>query len=212
MAISHRTGVIRQIVNALRKTFDTGYPEQVFRDIYVGGEFQMELSRYPAIIVRYQERTIRNMGLGHYVVDEEGDELDRRYQQWYFEGTLIFTIIGRSTYERDLLMDHFVDVVGPGKYRASTAPFFEELYDDDFIILNANVENIIPGGVSQALAPWDNADEMLFSGTYTLDVNGEFFSDLDTSELISITNIDVYPYRPDQELPVGAEPDNDNWV
>lgn len=211
MAIKHRVGVIQTITNALRKTFDSGYPDNYFSNMYVGPEFQMELSKYPAIIVSYQERTIRNMGLGHYVEERDAQGLDRMYQQWFFEGTLIFTMIGRTALERDRLMDAFVDVVGPGKYRPSTSPFFEELYDDDFIILNVNVENITPGGVTAAPAPWDNADDMLFSGQYTLDVNGEFFSDADTSDFISINKIVAFPYRPDQELPVGAEP-TDNWV
>lgn len=211
MAISHRVAVIQTVTNALRKTFDGGYPYELFRNIYIGPEFQMELSKYPAIIVRYNERVIRNVGLGHFVEDVDGEGLDRLYQQWWFEGSVVFTVIGRTALERDRLMDHLVDVIGPGKYADAVSPFFQEIYDDDFIILNMITENIVPGGISAAPAPWDNADEMLFSGQYTVEVSGHFFSDADMSEFISINNIDVYPYRPDQELPTGAEP-GDNWV
>ena len=49
MAASHRVAVIRQVVNALRKTFDADYPDEMFNATYIGPNFQLDRAKYPAI-------------------------------------------------------------------------------------------------------------------------------------------------------------------
>jgi len=204
MAASHRVAVIRQVVNALRKTFDADYPDKMFDTVYIGPEFQMTAERYPAIFVAYQERSIQDIGLGHYFegIDEQG--MDRRFRQAIAQGAIQFTVMAATPYERDTLMDDLMDVIMFGKEDANKSAFWNEIFDDDWIWLELNTKNIIPGGVSSMPAPWQSENDLLFTGSYTLTSKAEFASDADTSDLLPINKIKVYPYREDQQVPTGA--------
>ena len=213
MAWKHRTGVIRQVTNALRKTFDAGFlSDPMFQSVYVGPEFQFEESRFPMVIIRYHETVLRNIGLGHSVqaVDEEGFTQD--YRHWYFEGNVVFSVLALNQFERDTLMDAVSNVIGAGRFQADMSPFWQEIYDDDFIILNMATENLQPGGVGTQPTPWEGENELVHTGQYIVRVTGEFFSDPQTNEMVRIRQVNVYPYREDQEIPSGTPGDPAEWI
>jgi len=206
MAASFRVAVIRQVVNALRKTFDNDYPDTSLRNLYIGPDFQYERSKYPAIIIRFEPTTVRNLGMGHYVVDTDNQGFDRIYHQWYFEGSIAFTVWALSSYQRDVLLDNIMDVIAFGRYKTNTSAFYNEIYDDDFITLNMQTEDIRPGTNSTSEVPWQAENEQFYTGSWWTQVTGHFYSDGTTGALVPIRQINAYPYREDQAVPQGAEP------
>jgi hypothetical protein len=206
--MSHRVAVIRQVTNALRKTFDGTFPEtDLFpNQIYTGPNFQYERQNYPAIYVAYQEQEIKNIGLGHRIraVDDQG--LDRILSQAIASGAIQFTVMALTPLERDTLMDALSDVLVFGKNNQShKAIFWKEINDADFLWLTINTESIQPGGVSNATTPWNAEDELLFTGSYMVTSSAEFYSDFDTSEFVPINKVTILPYREDQQVPTGAD-------
>lgn len=206
MAVTHRVGVIRQVTNALRKTFDSDYPDPMFRDVYVGPNFQLAREKYPAIYVAYQESNIRQAGLGHKlnIIDDEG--LDRVVQQAIAEGAIQFTVMALTPYERDVLLDYVSDILLFSRRDGSVnkSVFWQQIHTADYLWLTLNSENVRPGGVSSLPAPWQAENDLLFTGSYSISSEAEFFSDVNTSNLVPINKIKVYPYRSDQPIPQGV--------
>jgi hypothetical protein len=200
--MSHRVAVLEQVTNALRKTFDSDYPNLDFRVVYTGPEFQMEAQKYPAIYVAYQESQIRNAGLGHRIqaIDTEG--MDRLLKQAIALGAIQFTAVALTPLERDALMDALSDILLFSKGgSAAKSTFWKEINDEDYLWLTLSTENIQPGGVSTMPAPWQSENDILFSGSYAVNTEAEFFSDFDTSDFVPINKVAVFPYRPDQQVP-----------
>lgn len=197
---------MRQVVNALRKTFDLDYPDQMFQAVYIGPNFQMTPAKYPAIFVAYQESNIRMIGLGHYLdgIDEQG--MDRRFRQAIAQGAVQLTVMAQTPLERDTLMDDLMDAIMFGRYAPSvTNTFWNEIVDDDYIWLELITENIQPGGVSSMPAPWQSENDLLFVGSYVIQSKAEFASDSDTGDLVPINKVKVFPYREDQAVPTGSD-------
>jgi len=207
---SHRVAVISQVSNALRKTFDSNYPDPMFRDIYVGPEFQLAREKYPAVYVRYQESEIKNIGLGHRVAAVDDQGMDRLLRQAIATGSIQFTVMALTPLERDTMMDNLVDLFMFGKEETERSAFWTNIFDESYIWLNLNTEYITPGGVGQLPAPWQSENDLLFNGSYMLQSTCEFYSDMNTSDFVPINSVKVYPYRQDQQVPTGAN-DPASW-
>lgn len=198
----HRVAVLSQVTNALRKTFDSDYPDLGFEVVYTGPEFQMEAQRYPAVYVAYQESQIRTAGLGHYIQTVDTQGMDRMLKQSIALGAIQFTAMALTPLERDSLMDALSDLLLFSKGGvAAKATFWKEITDEDFLWLTLTTENIQPGGVSSMPAPWQSENDILFSGSYAVNSEAEFFSDFETSDFVPINKVGLFPYRPDQSVP-----------
>ena len=206
MASSFRTALTREVTDALKATFDSSFPEVGLQDLNVGPEFQREKASYPMIYIVFQERLLSNEGLGHFVesFDDETGET-KRYQQWYFQGSLTFNCLALTSQGRDELADNLLNVLAFGKANPFYKKFHDDIYDNDWILMYLMTENIYPGGNSQLPVPWGESNEQLYHCRYTVDMTGEFFSDPYTAALIRISKIIPYPYRPDQPLPKGSQ-------
>ena len=205
MAARHRTAVIDQVTNALRKTFDSDYPDDMFKVVYTGPNFQMEQQSYPAIYVAYQESSIKNIGLGHRVAAVDTQGFDRLLRQSIAEGSIQLTVMALTPLERDVMLDNLMDAIMFGKDSPTKNAFWNEIFDEDFIWLNLNTENLMPGSVSPVQAPWGQEDAMLHTGSYMLTSTCEFYSDYETSDFVPINQVRILPYREDQQVPLGAD-------
>jgi hypothetical protein len=198
----HRVAIIRQITNALRKTFDADYPDLPFQVVYTGPEFQMEAIKYPAIYVAYQEASIQNAGLGHRIEAIDNSGMDRLLSQAIAQGAVQFTVGALTAYERDSLLDAISDLLIFSKNSSvAKETFWKEITDEDFLWLTLNTESVTPGGVSSMAAPWQSENDIIFTGSYSCQLEAEFFSDYETSDFVPINSVRVFPYRPDQPVP-----------
>jgi hypothetical protein len=205
MANQHRIAVIRQVTNALRKTFDADYPDIGFRVVYTGPNFQMEPEKYPAVYVAYGETSLQSAGLGHRIAAVDEDGMDRLLKQSIAQGTIQFTVMALTPFERDSLLDAVSDLLLFSKDgQISKSVFWKEIHDEDFLSLVLNTENVMPGGVSSQQAPWQSSNDLIFTGSYAVSSKAEFFSDFETSEFVPINRVRALPYRPDQPVPTGA--------
>lgn len=199
----HRVAIIRQVTNALRKTFDSDYPDLNFRVVYTGPNFQMEAAKYPAVYVSYAETDIRNAGLGHRLeaIDDQG--MNRLLLQAIAQGSIQFTVMALTPLERDSLMDAISDLLVFSRHGSSAKQtFWNEIHDEDFLWMTLASEYVHPGGVSNLSAPWQSENDILFTGSYACNVEAEFYSDFETSAFVPINKVNVFPYRPDQQVPV----------
>lgn len=198
----HRVAVLRQLTNALRKTFDADYPYVPFELIYTGPEFQMEPEKYPAIYVAYQETSLRAAGLNNRFATIDDQGLDRLLQQAIALGAVQFTAMALTPEERDSLLDALSDIlIFSRKASPAKSTFWNEIHGEDFLWLTLLSESVQPGGVSNMAAPWQSENDILFIGSYSCQSEAEFFSDYETSEFVPINRVKLFPYRPDQQVP-----------
>lgn len=205
MASSFRTALVREITDALRNTFDSSYPEEWLRGLFVGPDFQHEKSSYPMIYIVFRENFLRNVGLGHRISTDDTDSGENKeYLQWYFQGSLTFNCLALTTKGRDDLADNLLNILAFGRSNSYYKKFHDDIYDQDWILMYLMTEEIAPGGTNTMSAPW-GGDDLLYHCNYTINMTGEFFSDPYNAEIIRISKIIPYPYRPDQSVPKGSQ-------
>ena len=106
-----------------------------------------------------------------------------------------------TSLERDRLYDEVVAVIAFGDADLTQRSAFRATIEDNGLIAcDANWDEISSGGVSATQGtPW-GTDEMIYEITVRFLVKGEFVSDVDTTQLVPLSAIKVYPY-------VEGEPD-----
>lgn len=62
--IRYKTYVKKTLVNAMRTVF-SGHPDAILKKTKVGVDFPFTEAEYPAVVVRFFERTIKSAGVGH---------------------------------------------------------------------------------------------------------------------------------------------------
>lgn len=199
----YKTGIKREIVGALRPMFGSTFPYVDLRNqVYVGLEYPMEPVNYPAIYITFNEREIRNIGVGHIEQAVDDNLLPYKVKRWWFEGTINFNIIALNPLDRDRLAAALINILafhhdGPEEFSA----FYDELYDADYVDLTLMTERIIPGGEQVGATPWDSEDELQYGNSYSVAVSGEFTSNASTNDLVQISTIRVSGYTPGEAPP-----------
>lgn len=194
-------GVKKEVMSAFIPMFGDVYPDVALRDrIKVSLEWPDSREKFPAIYVTYSEGPIETMGVGHieYSLDENGAPTEAMHYQ--FNGQLNFNIMALSPLERDQIAAGLVNLLAFGDVIPEFANFKDEIADGDYVRLVLMTDRITPQGQQTNPVPWDNPDEMLFTQTYSVQLHGEFYSQVGSGNLVRISRVEVYPYRPD-ELP-----------
>lgn len=198
---SYRTAFRRQIEDALRAVFNSTFPDTRYRDIYVGWEFPLQRVDYPAIYINFAEGPISSMGVGHVEIETDDFNTPILAKHSAFSGRLNFNILALNPEDRDNLADELINILQFGRILAPYSTFWNRIEDARYIQLQFNAETIQPSGETQVSPPWQNQDELLFGVRYSIDLVGDFYSSVDTGELITVSDVELYPYRPDQTAP-----------
>lgn len=84
--ISYKTYIKETLVSALREVF-RGHPDPLLAKTQVTIDFPFTELDYPAVVVRFYERTIKNVGVGHYEMLETPEQTGNQ-EIWFdnFEG------------------------------------------------------------------------------------------------------------------------------
>ena len=200
---AYKTGIKREIVRALKPLFGDTFPIPELRNqVYVGLEYPMKVVNYPAIYITFTEREIRNVGVGHLEIGIDANLSPYKIKRWWFEGTMHFNILALNPLDRDRLAAAVINILafnqdGPDEF----APFYDELYDADYVDLTLMSDRIMPGGEQVGGVPWGNEDEQQYGNTYSVAVSGEFTSNASTNDLVQISTIRVSGYTPDEAAP-----------
>ena len=207
--------------------------QTVTRGTKVTLEWPRTRDRYPCIVVRFFERNVQRMGVGHeeWIKIAPDDLAPTRMFHNIYDGDLEFAIYGLSNYDRDVMSDTLVQTVTMGQLEGWTNTFMARLYSQQYnydALADADVRSIpdhhwnyitlnhdtISGfGETQAPVPWQSEDDQLYVVQYRVAVLGEFYSvpPVDRSNEF-ITDVPVYPYIEDLEsVPTGDPDDPAAW-
>lgn len=201
----YKVGLKREIERALGGVFGDTYPDPNFRNkVQVHLDFPMQEEAFPAVYLTYQEGQVENVGVGHVEagLDDNGNAAQIRH--FRFSGQLMFNIMGRNPLERDTVTEGIINLLSFGRDMPAFKPFYDELFDGQFVKIQVLTDSIQPGGENVITAPWNTEDDRLYTNRYSVPVFGEFWNSPTTGGLIQIETVDLYPYRADQPVPTGS--------
>lgn len=205
-SIRYKSYIKEALVEGLQAVFKS-HRDKVLRSTKVGIDFPITQVQYPAIQVRFFERSIANAGVGHYetLEDTENPGSFHKFKHYLFQGDIEFAIYAQSSYDRDLISDSLVQILTMGELETYTNLFFKRLYDPDVLVdpaaletfLTLNTDQIRPFGETQALAPWNPEDEMIYQTSYRIEIHGEIYNRIyeDAEGTGLVERVDLYPYR-----------------
>lgn len=215
--IRYKTWIKESIVQAMRRAF-SAHLDDLLQEVRVTIEFPMEENHYPALLVKFYEKEITNAGVGHSeLIEVEGSLF--KFNHYFYKGDIEFNINALSSYDRDLIGDSLIQILGMGRLEQWTIGFFNRIYDvhgynfwpeGHFNHLNINTDVISGFGETQLPAPWLPEDVLVYQIGYRVGIAGGFYSlPPDTNDSLDLVdNVDVYPYIEDLEpIPDGADDD-----
>jgi hypothetical protein len=189
------SGFLRTIkttaVQAIQQSFLASYPEPDTaggqQQVFVSIEYPVEEASYPAVWVDYEGAELRTVGIAYTETDLDGNH----YARWRFAGHVVFTVVALSSNERDMLYDQLVAMTAfaaqsdfPSTFRSvvSGAELVASVWSFD------TVEDRPPAAAPGT--PWGTMD-VIYERGFALQVVGEFVSDPNTYELVSLSEIQV---------------------
>lgn len=213
--IRYKTYIKTALVEALRPVF-TNHPDNPLQDTHVTIDFPLDKASYPAVIIRFFEREVKNIGVGHVeFILLDGDSVPSKFKHYIYNGDIEFAVYGLSSLDRDLLADSLVQTLTMGDLTAYTNNFINRIYfpnasqypDSVWNYVNLNTDRIQGFGETQVPAPWQPEDVLLYQTSYRIGIFGEFYSlPPDTPDAQLITKVDFYPYQEGLEpIPTGAD-------
>lgn len=212
------------VVEALRATFDSGYPNLDFRlnSENISIEYPVAQSNYPGIWVQYEDApdSLHIAGIGHEETSVDGSgNVTGRYTRWRFQGTVTLTCTALSSQERDRLYDEIVRVFVSAKYNDSLSEFRNLIEQNDLVAINANFDDLRPFGDNAAPGtPW-GTDEAIYEKSISFDTIGEFISDVFTGSMLPLSKVEFIDYVdgttppkfPDEPGSTTAPPTPGDW-
>lgn len=194
----YTVGIKREAVTALEPMFHDDFPISELRNrVYVGLEYPFSNVRYPAIYITYRENQLRNAGVGHTEDATGTDGTPALIKHWYFTGTINFNVMALSPKERDQLGSALVNILGFGGTVDLLKTFHDNLLDSTYVDIQYLQDIIHPGGEVIGNVPWESETEIMFGTSYSVDVLGEFYSNVYTGELVQWEHIQIHPYTPE---------------
>lgn len=188
-SIPYKTFVKTALVLALREQFKN-HPDSGLRRTKVSIDYPNTQASYPTIIVRFFEREITNMGVGHveFIYIDELDTISYPFRHFLYTGDIEFAIMALSSKDRDLISDALVTVLALSDPTRQT-DFFDRIYEPTFDLnpsdaydsfrynfLNLNTDKVMGFGETQNPAPWLTEDQLQYQSSYRIGVFGEFYS------------------------------------
>lgn len=183
--MAYRTKLKTGLVVALGEVFNANYPVEKLREIHASIEYPVEPQDYPGIWVDFDEAVLQNAGIDHRETDEDGNVVLR----WRFEGHVSYTIASLTSLERDLIYDELIKVLAFGKSSEVLNAFREFVENNDFVAMNFDFDEIqVSGNAATPGTPWET-DEIIYESTVTMEVLGEFVTDVSTGDLVPLSKI-----------------------
>jgi len=203
MFLTHMAALV---VTAFERALETeAHPVVGSKRLWVGPDFPLVEANYPGVWVSFTpDATLRAAGIGHEeraLADASGNR--RAFTRWLFSGTVEATVIALHRRERDELLDEVLRLIAFADEHPETSALKETMESNQFIAVNAQFGQVRLGGISNSgTTPW-GSDDIVYEGTVSFQVEGEFVSDLASERvLVPISAIVIEePVVDDQTLP-----------
>lgn len=224
--VAYKTYVKEALVEALTSVFAVHPDTTTLRGLGVSAEMPIDRAEYPAIVIRFFERSLRNIGIAHeeWIEKENAVGVYYRHRHLMYSGDIEFAIYALSSYDRDILSDALAQVLTMGDIEAYTQSFLNRIYSPNVNVeptsidhfVNLNTDQITPFGETTQIAPWMPEDVLVYQTSYRIGIMGELYSKVPTVDpaIGVIEHVNQYPYDPQAGDPVPVpEPGNPNpWV
>jgi len=229
VTVKYKTYVKEALVEALSEVFQH-HKDNALARTKVTIDFPRTDADYPTLLIRFNERDIQNMGIGHIehihedgVTGEPTDPLGGVYafKHYMYHADIEFAIHALSSYDRDLISDTIVQTLAMGDLEGYTNRFFERIYPDErsgkypdsiWHFININTDTITGGRETQSATPWQSEDDLIYETSYRAATMGEFYSVPPDMPKEYVTKVLTYPYISGLEpLPEGENPDQSFW-
>lgn len=194
------THVKTLLIESMRFTFDSAYPEADFQDLQFSVEFPVKAQQYPSVWVNFDPiGPLRPVGIGHFEDVQDGGVITR-VSRWSFAGNCSFTPVALSSTERDRMFDQLVSVIAFGEGHPTRGRFRDQVESDPLIGLAVNFDQVEQRGFSASPGtPW-GTDDMMYEATLTIQCMGEFITPEDAErELMPISSIEIISWVEDLE-------------
>jgi len=157
------------IIKAVRGTIqDRNYPEKKIQGVKVSMEYPLTEEQYPHIWVEFSFTKFQQAGIGHFLVDDDGD----MQGEWMFEGAARFTIMSLSSFERDAYSSQFLNMFAFSKYHPTAQKFDQILEAGDSYSLAVDRDTLTPGGQTTSIGvPW-NQETLAYQDVYSIRMLG----------------------------------------
>lgn len=213
-SIPYKTFVKTALVLALREQFKN-HPDASMRRTKVSVDYPNTQASYPTVIVRFFEREITNMGVGHVetIFVDEAETKTWPFKHFLYTGDIEFAILALSSKDRDLISDSLVTVLALSDPNRPT-DFFSRIYAPAFDLnpsdalksfrwnfVNLNTDRILGFGETQNPAPWLTEDQLQYQSSYRVGIFGEFYS-LPPDSIppsAQLAKVNILPYMEDLE-------------
>lgn len=225
--IRYKTYVKRALVEAFRGVFQN-HKDDLLTRTNVILDYPRKEAEMPAVIVRFLERDIQNMGIGHEehikVDGPEGKPQSNSvysFKHYLYHADLEYAILGLSSKDRDLVSNTIVQTLAMGQLEAYTNRFFDRIYPDErqakypdsiWHFININTDKITGGGESQEATPWQSEDDLIYKTSYRTACMGEFYSVPPSLPKDYVSKVLLFPYIGGlEEIPEGESGGNALW-
>lgn len=216
--IKYKTYLKSTLVNALQPVF-TGHPDPFLQDVKVTLDFSMTREAYPAIVIRFFERDIKNIGVGHIeiVYDATLNE-NIPFKHYLYNGDIEFAIYALSSYDRDIMADALIHTIAFGDLYDYSKDFWTSIVSPDtdtipdalFNFATLGRDTLYGFGETQIPTPWKAEDQLLYLTNYRVPIFGEFYSiPPDVRPISNITSVEIKAYITEGDL---SNPDMDVTV
>jgi hypothetical protein len=224
--LRYKTYVLEALTEALSSVFANHPDTTTMRGLKVTGDLPQDQAEFPSVVVRFYERSLRNIGVGHEEwIEKPGTAgIYYRVKHLMYKGDIEFAIYALSSYDRDLISDALQQALMMADIEGYTQSFLTRIYGPNIFqkptalehFINLNTDEVQGFGQTQQLAPWLVEDVMVYQASYRIGIMGELYSRIpaDSAPTGTISGVNVFPYNPWINEPVPEpEPTNPNpWI
>jgi hypothetical protein len=199
--------ITETISEGLRAVFAT-HPDRILREkTSVVTDFSFKKTEFPAVVIRFYERSIATAGIGHFELLEDPNNPGafQKHKHMLYQGDLEFAIYALSSYDRALISDSIVQTVMMGDLEPYSELFYDRIYSVDPVekpqsllhFINLNSDQMAGFGKTQQPAPWQPEDVYIYQNSYRVGIHGEFYSRvLPYQSYGLIEKVETFPYMP----------------
>jgi hypothetical protein len=207
--IKYKTYIKTAVVQAFRDVFKN-HIDALLQSTRATIDFPRVNADFPTVLVRFYERDISNMGVGHIEhIEVDGADGESKetghfaFKHYLYHADLEFAIFALTSKDRDLISDSVVQILGMGQLEEYTNRFFERIYpiegqekypDSIWHYININTDQIKGFGETQEATPWASEDDLIYKTSYRTSVMGEFYSVPPDVPLAWVEKVGLYPY------------------
>lgn len=206
--IKYKTYVKTALVESLKPVF-SNHVDQKLQPTKVTIDLPKDRQSFPAVVIRFYEREIKNSGVGHQEHFVDKNDKAWKFKHYFYTGDIELAVYTLSSLDRDLVADTLVQTIAMGDLADYTNNFFARIYPNDFDavpdsvghFININSDKIQGFGETQEKVPWNAEDDLIYTTSYRVNVFGEFYSLPQDFPYEFVKEVITYPYIEDIEEP-----------